>query len=83
MDIYQVDPSTVGRRSPTWTVSERDWRHQADRLESEGQIEPIEVVDQGEDSLIRYRIAEDAWAYAEAQVIAAIELRWPTILVTH
>jgi len=49
---------------------------------AEGQIEPIEVVDLGEDGIFRYRVAQDAWAYAEAQVIAAMELGWKTILVT-
>lgn len=87
MEIYHVDPAEVRSRSSRsasdMRVSERDWRYQANRLTREGQIEPIEVEPQGDDSLFKYRIKEDAWSYAEAQVIAAIELGWPTILVTY
>jgi len=83
MEIYHVDPSTVRMRSPYKVVTERDWRHQAERLQAEGQIEPIEVIDLGEKWERRYKVAPDAWTYAEAQVIAAMELGWETILVTY
>ena len=86
MEIYQVDPAQVRRRRSKMGmhVSESSWRYQAQRLETEGQIEPIEVVhDDDPDALFPYMIKHDAWVYAEAQVIAAIELNWPTILVTY
>jgi hypothetical protein len=89
MEIYHVDPAEVRCRASRastdkFQVSERDWKAQAARLLIEGQIEPIEVVKHEEDeSLFKFRIREDAWHYAEAQVIAAIELEWPTILVTY
>jgi hypothetical protein len=71
--IYLVDPKTV--KSPV-IIYPGEVRRQKERLQAEGQIEPIEVTP----DLV---ITEDAWAYAGAQVTAAIELDWDTILVTY
>jgi hypothetical protein len=71
--IYQIDPKTV--KSPT-IIYPGEVRRQRERLENEGQIEPIEVTP----NLV---ITEDAWVYSGAQVAAAIELGWDTILVTY
>jgi hypothetical protein len=46
----------------------------------EGQIEPIEVVREADGTL---RVKEDAWVYAEAQLVAMIELGWDDTLVTY
>lgn len=74
MEIYQVDPNKIRLREiPT----ERDIRKQKERLLKEGQIEPITV--NGPDLFIPH----EAWLYSEAQVIAAIQLEWPTLLVTY
>jgi hypothetical protein len=70
--IYQVDPKTV----ITGKVYPSDVRRQKERLEHEGQIEPIEVD-------VNLVIRTDAWFYSGAQVAAAIELGWNTILVTY
>lgn len=70
--IYQVDPKKV----TTGKVYPNDVRQQKARLQEEGQIEPIETTP---DLVIR----TDAWFYSGAQVQAAIELGWPTILVTY
>jgi hypothetical protein len=71
--IYLVDPKTV--KSPT-VIYPSEVRRQRERLEREGQIEPIEVTP----SLV---ITDDAWVYSGAQVAAAIELGWDTVLVTY
>jgi hypothetical protein len=54
-----------------------DVARQRARLEDEGQIEPI---------VVRRATGQpdpDEWPYAGAQVIAARELDWPTILVVY
>ncbi len=82
--IYQVSPWHVevhdGLRGP----SPRDVRTQRERLENEGQIEPLEVRPMQQDhARYPYLLRSDGWFYAEAQVAAARELGWPTILVTY
>jgi hypothetical protein len=80
--IYQVDPWTVdtGR---SW--SKKDIDTQIARLQAEGQIEPIEVVSVTTVpfSGLNWEPAPDGWFYAGAQVAAARQLKWPTILVTY
>ena len=71
MGIMQMEPWSVVLHN---TPSERDIRRQLERLEREGQIEPIKLLEDGSPDL-------DSWVYAEAQVAAARRLRWPTILV--
>jgi hypothetical protein len=71
--IYLIDPKTV--KSPA-IIYPGEVRRQRERLENEGQIEPIEVTPD-------FVITEDAWVYSGAQVAAAIELGWDTILVTY
>ena len=80
--IYQVDPWTVDTGN---SISARDIRQQAARLAAEGQIEPIEVVPATTVpfSGIHYALRPDGWVYAGAQVAAARELKWLTILVTY
>lgn len=56
--------------------SERHIKHQAMRLEVEGQIEPILL---NEDNTLN----ENGWTYAGAQVLAARRLNWETVLVTY
>jgi hypothetical protein len=86
MQIYQVNPHDVEPCRPA-TVKEIEAQKQ--RLEYEGQIEPIVVVHLGTDytrvtdTLLRVRDRMDDWLYASAQVLAARELDWPTILVTY
>lgn len=57
-------------------LSAKSVNYQAARLESEGQIEPILLLDSGDPDL-------DSWAHANEQIQAARELGWPTILVTY
>jgi hypothetical protein len=80
MEIYHVDPSDVRWRERKNPPSELSWKSQGGRLLMEGQIEPIEVVRESDGTL---RVAPDAWAYAEAQLIAMMELGWKDILVTY
>lgn len=59
--------------------SEPHWRDvyaQAERLEQEGQIEPVLLRADGTPD-------PDSWAHADAQVMAARYLEWPTILITR
>lgn len=71
--IFQVSPHEVVIKSQP---SRRDVKRQTERLLQEGQIEPILL---HEDNTINAA----NWPYADAQVIAARELEWPTILVTY
>jgi hypothetical protein len=83
MQIYEVDPKEVETCRP---ASSREIRNQMDRLEVEGQIEPLVVEIIGEKDgkkLLKIRDTFDDWIYGSAQVIAARELEWPTILVTY
>lgn len=73
MRIYQISPWAVPIPAD---LRARDVKVQADRLKSEGQIEPIALHDNGEPDL-------DSWAYANEQVHAARLLGWETILVTY
>jgi len=79
--IYEVHPDEIKwRGSMMYGPSRRNITKQMERLQAEGQIEPIQVfqcVNHG-----ALEVQEDAWAYAEAQVEAAKELNWPTLLVT-
>lgn len=77
MKIYQVSPHHV-KVLKLW--SKRHVDYQKDRLEKEGQIEPIHVVIVHDE---HYYVSPEEWAYSEAQVLAARELEWPTILVTY
>jgi hypothetical protein len=70
--IYQVNPRHI-KIGPTYA---NDVRRQKERLEKEGQIEPIEV-------LPDLTVHPEAWAYSEAQIQAARDLGWDTILVTY
>jgi hypothetical protein len=88
VEIYLAPPVSIRRRRPDWVVTKHDWRYQAERLENEGQIEPIEVViettTETKQATVRtFRVAPAAWVYAEAQIVAAMELGWPTLLVTY
>jgi hypothetical protein len=70
-----VDPMNVFVRK---TVSARDIAEQVAHLRTRGQVEPIVLENDGsvcEDREARY--------YAAAQVMAARQLGWPTILVTY
>jgi hypothetical protein len=84
MQIYQVDPQDV---DPCRPATVREIKTQMIRLLDEGQIEPI-TVDHYADRLdgtplLRVRDKVDDWLYASAQLMAARELHWPTILVTY
>jgi len=76
-----MTPKGIFHPSP-WDVtvvdmpSRRDIDHQKACLEEEGQIEPI-VVDYNTKQVVL-----DEYPYADAQIIAARELGWPTILIT-
>jgi hypothetical protein len=70
--IYQVSPHDVKIGKPF----RRDVERQRERLEREGQIEPIEVMPD-------MTVPTSAWFYSEAQVQAARDLGWATILVTY
>jgi hypothetical protein len=70
--IYPVDPRAI----KTPPQHPREIRQQRERLEAEGQIEPIEVN-------ADLTLDPDGWVYAGAQIAAAIELEWPTVLVTY
>lgn len=76
MQIYPVDPRTI---TLTEIPSKREIRGQVRRLEVEGQIEPIAVTPE----LVIDKAHPDYWVYSSAQVMAAIELNWSTILVTY
>jgi hypothetical protein len=80
VEIYQVNPKDVEICRP---VSARDIKHQMVRLSEEGQIEPIVVEELERDGQLKVRDLLDDWIYASAQVIAARELEWETILVTY
>lgn len=67
----------IGRKG--YYASKRNVEKQKERLETEGQIEPIQVKRLGD----KYIVQEEAWVYTEAQVQAAIELKWETILATE
>ena len=54
----------------------REVRVQKERLTEEGQIEPIVLLPDNSPDL-------DEYAYAEAQVVAAQELGWSSLLVTY
>lgn len=78
MKIYQVSPwEVVIEEQPP-----RDVRAQRVRLLTEGQIEPLEVLVQRTPTR-HYILDHDGWCYAAAQVAAARELGWETILVTY
>lgn len=81
--IYQVDPWLVDLQDTI--PHRRDVRYQLDRLNKEGQIEPVEVRMHATENLFpgRYTLDPDGWTYANAQVQAARELEWKTILVTY
>jgi hypothetical protein len=70
--IRLVDPKDVPLSRKQY---ERDVLAQMERLKKEGQIEPILLREDGYADL-------DSWAYAEAQIEAAVRLGWNTILVT-
>jgi hypothetical protein len=85
MEIYHVSPYQVLLLDGD--VDARDVKRQRERLETEGQIEPIEVIQVPVDVLadpapLTYTLAPYGWVYASAQVAAARELGWPTILIT-
>jgi hypothetical protein len=71
--IYQISPWAVPVPAE---LPARDVKHQAERLNAEGQIEPIALLADGTPDLY-------SWAYANEQVQAARELGWPFILVTY
>lgn len=71
--IIQIDPHEVVISD---MPSEKDIMHQLGRLTEEGQIEPIALKPDNTPDL-------DQWAYADAQVVAAQRVQWPTILVTY
>jgi hypothetical protein len=73
MQIYTINPWAVPIPAG---LPARDVKHQAERLESEGQIEPIALLHDGSPDL-------DSWAYANEQIQAARDLAWPSILVTY
>lgn len=74
MRIYQVDPHTLRLHD---TPPPRDVARQKERLVAEGQIEPIVINP-------RTLLADlDQWAYADAQIAAARELGWSSVLVTY
>lgn len=76
MEIYQVDPRTINlSKSP----SPRDVAHQRTRLVAEGQIEPILL----NPTTMSPSTGPRGWIYADAQILAARELAWPTLLVTY
>jgi hypothetical protein len=79
--IHQVDPWDVRLDDqPTG----RDVKVQLERLLAEGQIEPIEVVLFASTSPRgKYTLDPGGWVYAGAQIAAARELKWPTVLVTY
>jgi hypothetical protein len=72
MMIHLVSPHCVRLDE---TPHARDVAAQKRRLETEGQIEPV-LVRRGMVPVL------DNWFYAPAQVVAARELGWETILVT-
>ena len=72
-EIFHVSPWDVVIPQAVPPV---DVERQMRRLEDEGQIEPI-VLD------INHQPDLDEWAYADAQVVAARVLKWPTILVVY
>lgn len=72
--IYYVNPNAIQIHDEP---SLRDVRKQKERLQKEGQIEPLEVT--GPNLFLR----QACWPYASAQVVAARELAWPTLLVTY
>jgi hypothetical protein len=74
VEIYHVSPHAVNLGG--YVPLPRDVRMQKARLESEGQIEPIQLLANGQPDL-------DEWCYAREQVVAARELGWTTILVTY
>lgn len=71
--IFLMDPLLA---KITAMPSERDIKTQMERLEHEGQIEPIALKPDNSPDL-------DECPHADAQVMAAIRLDWPTILVTY
>lgn len=80
MDIYHVSPKSV-KVTTKWSA--RDISVQSDRLEKEGQIEPIPVI-RDEDGTYTLDVDNpDFWHYSGAQVEAAKLLEWDTILVTY
>jgi hypothetical protein len=74
MRIYQVNPANINLHE---VPSARDVAHQKRRLLAEGQIEPITI------SPVTMLANLDQCAYADAQVTAARELGWSTLLVTY
>ena len=79
MDIYRVSPESVKLpRIP----GERGVLHQMVRLMQEGQIEPL-VCKLVESDIWLDPDHPDYWHYAPEQVVAAIALKWDTILVTY
>jgi hypothetical protein len=82
--IQQVCPWTVqiGKQQPADVLLQRG------RLQREGQIEPIAVVAVTNCHTRRCGCTvlipdPDGWCYAEAQVAAARDLGWPTILIVE
>lgn len=72
--IYQVNPNEVAITDPY----PRDVARQKARLETEGMIEPlVATFEHG-----MWRVDNSDWPYATAQVQAARELDWPTIILT-
>jgi hypothetical protein len=70
--IELVDPKSI---PICGFVYPRDVKYQINRLQREGQIEPIKLNEDGTADL-------DDFVYNEAIITAAIALGWETILVT-
>lgn len=71
--IYQISPWAVPVPAD---LHAKSVRHQAERLQTEGQIEPIALLPDHTPDL-------DSWAHAREQIQAARDLGWATILVTY
>jgi hypothetical protein len=78
--IYRVNPWDIDLSNEPQIG--REVRTQINRLLAEGQIEPIEVI-RNPLAIRKLALAPDGWVYAAAQIQAARELQWPTILVTY
>ena len=80
MDIYQVSPEKVQiHKNP----GERGVLYQMGRLEREGQIEPVVCKLDQNGQIVLDRDHPDYWTYSPELVVAAIALKWDTILVTY
>jgi hypothetical protein len=76
--IHHVNPNDI-KFNGFIPNSSREVLYQKRRLESEGQIEPLLGEDQGDGT---WTVDNIDWPYQYAQVLAARELEWETLLIT-